>query len=153
LTGCVFCRFLAGEETEWNRADDVVLRGERVTAFVSPRMWRGNEGNVIVVPNEHVADLESAPDDLLGELYVAVRRVATAMRSAYGCAGTSTRQHNGTAAGQEIDHLHVHVFPRHAGDRLYERTEEHRFASAEERRVYAKRLKRSLTLLKVSETN
>jgi histidine triad (HIT) family protein len=141
---CVFCRFLAGEETDWNRAADVVVRTERVTAFVSPRAWPGNEGNVIVVPNEHVADLESAPDDVLGEVFAAARRVAQAMRSAYGCAGTSLRQHNGAAAGQEIDHLHVHVFPRHADDRLYERNGEHRFAPPEERAALAERLRRTL---------
>jgi histidine triad (HIT) family protein len=66
------------------------------------------------------------------------------MRAGYACEGTSTRQHDGAAAGQEIDHLHVHVFPRHAGDRLYERTGEHYFAPAEERSAYAERLRAAL---------
>ena len=138
---CFFCRFLAGEESEWNREADVVLRTPRTTAFVSPRAWPGNAGNAIVIPNAHVPDLESCPDDLLAELYTAAKRVAVAMRAAYGCEGTSTRQHNGVAAGQEVDHLHVHVFPRHAGDRLYERDAEHGFAPPEERAGYAARLR------------
>ena len=142
--GCPFCGLLAGAETEWNRADDVVWRGERVTAFVSPRMWPGNEGNVIVIPNEHLPDLASTPDDVLAEVYATAKRIGHAMREAYGCEGTSTRQHDGVAAGQEIDHLHVHVFPRYPGDRLYERTEEHRFAGPDERRGYAERLRRCL---------
>jgi histidine triad (HIT) family protein len=142
---CVFCRFLAGEETEWNRADDVLLRTEHVTAFISPRAWPGNEGNVIVIPNAHVPDLESAPAELIGAVFAAAGRVARAMREAYGCEGTSLRQHNGASAGAEIDHLHVHVFPRHEGDRLYERTEQHRFAPPEERAAYAAKLKRCLT--------
>jgi histidine triad (HIT) family protein len=145
LTRCVFCRFLAGEETESNRAADVVLRTDRVTAFVSPRAWPGNEGNVIVVPNAHVRELESAPDEVIAAVFTAAARVARAMRDAYGCDGTSLRQHNGAGAGQEIDHLHVHVFPRHEGDRLYERTEEHRFAPPEERARLASELKRCLT--------
>ena len=70
---CFFCSFLAGEETEWNRESDVVLRTGRVTAFVSPRWWPANQGNVIVVPNEHVADLESADDALLGEVFAAAK--------------------------------------------------------------------------------
>jgi histidine triad (HIT) family protein len=142
--GCPFCGLLRGEETEWNGAGDIVLRTERVTAFVSPRAWRGNEGNAIVIPNEHVPDLESTPDDLVAAVYAAVRLVAKAMRAAYGCEGTSTRQHNGGAAGQEIDHLHVHVFPRHAGDRLYERTEEHYFVPAKERSALAQQLREAL---------
>jgi histidine triad (HIT) family protein len=141
---CIFCRFLAGEATAWNRADDVVLRSDRVTAFISPRMWPGNEGNVIVIPNEHVPDLESTPDDVLAEVYATAKRVAQAMRAAYACEGTSTRQHDGRAAGQEIAHLHVHVFPRRAGDRLYERSGEHYFAPAEKRSAYAQRLREAL---------
>jgi histidine triad (HIT) family protein len=142
---CFFCRFLAGQESEWNRLDDVVLRTERTTAFVSPRRWPENPGNVILVPNEHVPDLESCPNDLLAELFAAAKRIAVAMREAYGCDGTSLREHNGRGAGQEVDHLHVHVFPRYPGDRLYERDLEHRFAPPEERAPYAARLKRCLT--------
>jgi histidine triad (HIT) family protein len=141
---CVFCRFLAGNETEWNRAADIVLRTDHVTAFVSPRAWPANVGNVIVVPNEHVSDLESCPDELLAAVFAAAKRVAAAMRDAYGCTGTSTRQHNGAAAGQEIAHLHVHVFPRNASDGLYERNREHRFAPPDERAVYAARLRAQL---------
>lgn len=141
---CPFCELLAGNETEWNRLDDVVLRTERTTAFVSPRWWPGNEGNVIVVPNAHVPRLAAIDDDLLGEVYAAAKRIAAAMREAYGCDGVSLRQHDGAAAGQEIDHLHVHVFPRHPGDRLYERNGEHRFAPPEERAAFAERLTKCL---------
>ena len=138
---CFFCRFISGVESDWNRIDDIVLRTARTTAFVAPRWWPSNHGNAIVIPNEHVADLETANDDLLAELYSAVKHVARAMRHAYGCEGTSTRQHNGAAASQEVDHLHVHVFPRYAGDELYARDAEHRFATPEERAPYAMKLR------------
>ena len=141
---CFFCSFVAGAETEWNRESDVVLRTGRVTAFVSPRWWPENPGNVIVIPNAHVADLESAEDELLGDVFAAAKRVAIAMRAAYACEGTSTRQHNGVAAGQEVDHLHVHVFPRYPGDELYAHDAEHRFASPAERAPYAEKLRAAL---------
>jgi histidine triad (HIT) family protein len=144
VTECFFCRFLDGEESEYNRLDDVVLRTPSTTAFISPRAWPANAGNVIVVPNEHVSDLESADDALIAELFTAAKRIAIAMREAYGCTATSVRQHNGAAAGQEVDHLHVHVFPRYDGDRLYERTSEHRFAPPAERSEFASRLRSSL---------
>ena len=142
---CFFCAFLAGAETEWNRESDVVLRTGRTTAFVSPRWWPANHGHVIVIPNAHVADLESADDELVAEVFAAAKSVARAMREAYGCEGTSTRQHNGAAAGQEVDHLHVHVFPRYPGDGLYARDAEHRFAPAGERAPYAARLRAVLS--------
>jgi histidine triad (HIT) family protein len=141
---CFFCRFLAGQESEWNRTEDIVLRTGQTTAFVAPRWWPTNHGNAIVIPNAHIADLESAEDDLLAEIYSVAKRIARAMREAYGCEGTSTRQHNGVGAGQEVEHLHVHVFPRYSGDRLYERDAEHRFASPEERAPYAAKLRAAL---------
>jgi histidine triad (HIT) family protein len=90
------------------------------------------------------ADLEMADDELLAELYSVAKRIACAMRAAYGCDGTSTRQHNGVGAGQEVDHLHVHVFPRYAGDELYARDAEHRFATPEEGAPYAAKLRTAL---------
>ena len=143
---CVFCRLLAGDETEWNGAADVVWQDERTTAFVSPRTWADNEGNAIVIPNAHVQGLAEADEALLGAVYATAARVAAAMRSAYGCDGISLRQHDGAAAGQEIDHLHVHVFPRWPGDRLYERTAEHRFAPRQERAAFALRLRDALNV-------
>ena len=47
------------------------------------------------------------------------RRIAIALKEAFGCDGTSTRQHNEPAGNQDLWHLHVHVFPRYDGDDLY----------------------------------
>ena len=50
------------------------------------------------------------------------------------------------AGGQDVWHLHVHVFPRWAGDRLYEQHLSTRWPSPEERRPYADRLAADLQL-------
>ena len=63
------------------------------------------------------------------------------LKTAYRCEGTSTRQHNEPAGYQDVWHLHAHVFPRYPGDRLYERHEEKRWASPEERAPYAAKLR------------
>jgi len=81
---------------------------------------------------------------LLGALYATVRRIAVAMRAAYGCTGTSTRQHNETGAGQDVWHLHAHVFPRTEGDLLYARDAEFRWTTPAERAPYAARLRAAL---------
>jgi len=87
---------------------------------VSPRWWPRNPGHVIVVPAEHHESLYTVPDALGGDLFAAARRAALALKAAYGCPGTSTRQHNEPAGDQEVWHFHWHVFPRWPGDRLYE---------------------------------
>lgn len=55
--------------------------------------------------------------------------------------GTTFRQHNEPVGDQEVLHFHLHLFPRYFGDDLYRKTDEHRFAAAEERAVYAQKLR------------
>ena len=141
---CPFCTVVAGGETEHNRRSDVVYADEQTTALVAPLWWSGNEGHVLVVPNAHYENLYAIPEDALGALYATVQRIAIAMKAAYGCAGTSTRQHNEPGAGQDVWHLHVHVFPRHEGDRLYEDHLLVRWTSPQERAPYAERLRAAL---------
>ena len=138
---CPFCRLVRGEDGRWNAQSDVVWRDERTTAFVAPKWWPGNDGHVIVIPNDHVENLYEIDDALLGAVYGTVRRIALALRRTDGCAGTSTRQHNEPAGYQDVWHFHVHVFPRSEGDGLYARHGESRWVEVAERAPHAERLR------------
>ena len=63
-----------------------------------------------------------------------------ALRASYRRDGVSTRQHKEPAGGQDVWHLHVHVFPRHTGDELYLSDRDSRWVGAGERAEYAERL-------------
>lgn len=78
-----------------------------------------NPGAVLVIPKKHYENIYDIPDELLAEVYKVVKRIAIAVRSAYDCEGTSTRQHNEPSGNQDVWHLHVHVFPRYKDDNLY----------------------------------
>lgn len=143
---CPFCRVVRGEDLagHYTRQSDVVLRTEHATAFVSARWWPGNAGHVLVIPNAHIENLYALEPPLLGEVHAVVRQIAIALRAAYGCEGTSTRQHNEPASHQEVWHLHYHVFPRYTGDQLYERSHDHRWTTPAERAPYAAKLRQWL---------
>ena len=141
---CPFCRLLRGVETDHNRLDDIVWRDETTTAFISPRWWPKNHGHVLVIPNEHVENLYAIDDDLLGAVYSTVKRIAIGLKTAYGCEGTSTRQHNEPAGNQDMFHLHVHVFPRWQHDELYEHHTETWWPSAGEKLPYADKLRAAM---------
>jgi histidine triad (HIT) family protein len=126
--------------------DDIVLRTDRVTAFVSPRWWPKNKGHVLVIPNAHHENLYDLPREDGHALFDAVQEIAIAIRATYGCDGVSTRQHNEPAGNQDVWHLHMHVFPRYTGDLLYKSLPLTEFASAEERAPYAARLRDYLTV-------
>lgn len=118
---CPFCGYAEGRPNEYGGGPEhEVERTATTLSFVSPRWWPDNRGHVIVVPVEHHENLYTIPDGLGGDLFAAARRAALAVKAAYGCPGTSTRQHNEPAGDQEVWHFHWHVFPRWPGDRLYE---------------------------------
>lgn len=103
-----------------------------MTAFVASHWWPENPGHVLVIPNSHIENIYEFPPALGADLMAVTQRVAVAMKAAYGCEGVSTRQHNEPAGDQDVWHFHQHVFPRWAGDRLYERHRERAPADAGE---------------------
>jgi histidine triad (HIT) family protein len=141
---CPFFRLVAGGETERSGPADVVLRVNGTTAFVAAKWWPRNPGHVLVVPDAHHETIYEVPDELLGAVYVTAKRIARALRLAYGCEGTSTRQHNEPGGGQDVWHFHVHVFPRYVGDDRYARHTEGRWVDAAERAPYASLLRERL---------
>ncbi|TDC14335.1 HIT family protein, partial [Kribbella albertanoniae] len=116
---CPLCLVASGGEDELTSQQDVVLRTERTTAFVASRWWPNNLGHVLVVPNAHHENLYDLPAPDGHAVHDAVRAIAIGIRSTYGCAGVSIRQHNEPAGYQDAWHHHVHVFPRYPGDNLY----------------------------------
>ncbi len=93
-----------------------------------------------MLPRAHHENLYDLPTEVGHAVSDLVQQVAAAMRSTYDCEGVSTRQHNEPAGGQDVWHLHVHVFPRHEGDRLYQRYETAGEALPSERAPYAELL-------------
>lgn len=149
---CPFCNLLAGHSDGVTKVEDIVRRTEQAAAFVSPRWWPHNAGHVLVVPTAHHENLYSIPADAYRAVGDLVREVAVAIRATYGCDGVSTRQHNEPAGNQDVWHLHVHVFPRYEGDRLYKSSPLPGWADPADRQVYAERLRAYFTSSSGSST-
>jgi histidine triad (HIT) family protein len=141
---CPFCAVTAGRDNDgdWTKQADVVLQDAQATAFIAGSWWPANHGHVLVVPNGHYESIYDIPDDVLAGVQVMGKRVAIAMKTAYGCDGVSFRQHNEPHGDQEVWHYHLHVFPRYAGDNLYR--ERKRNTTPAERAPYAAKLRAAL---------
>jgi histidine triad (HIT) family protein len=140
---CPFCAFVRGEERPpWNLLADVVWQDDETTAWMNPRWWQNNPGNVVVIPNRHAENIFELELAEAAAVHDTARRIALAMLAAYGCEGVSTRQHNGPGADQEVWHYHLHVFPRYRGDGLYGSGA--RMTEPRERQPYAERLRAAL---------
>jgi histidine triad (HIT) family protein len=115
---CPFCLLAAGGETRLSQQRHIVARTPDTLTVVNPRFWPNNPGSLIVVPVGHHENLYVLPDEVGAAVHRAVREAACALRLAYECEGTSTRQHNEPAGYQDVWHYHVHVFPRYPDDNL-----------------------------------
>ncbi len=144
---CPFCTIAAGDSTPATTQDDVVYHDDAVTAFIASEWWPNNPGAVLVITNTHLENLYEVPDRLGSQIYRASRLVALAMKDAYGCAGTSTRQHNEPAGGQDVWHYHQHVFPRYPDDHLYQLTEQRAPAPLDQKARYARALRAAILKL------
>lgn len=137
---CPFCRLQRGVCDERNELADVVAVTDLAFARIAPTWWPANPGAALVIPRTHHENLYDLPRSAGHAVWDLVQDVAVAMRRAYGCDGTSIRQHNEPAGNQDVWHLHVHVFPRHHGDQLYLRHRDARWVGPDERRGHADRL-------------
>jgi ATP adenylyltransferase len=76
-----------------------------------------NNGHVLIAPRRHVADLWDLSSEELRELFSLVSLGARALAYEYKTEGMNIGMNLGKAAGAGIvDHLHVHLVPRWAGD-------------------------------------
>ncbi len=106
---CIFCRIVAGEI-----AGEIVASDAAGVAFLDVQPLA--DGHTLVVPRAHVATLEALEPDMADGLFRLVRRLAGPVREAVGAAGTTIGVNNGSATGQTVPHVHVHIVPRWPND-------------------------------------
>jgi histidine triad (HIT) family protein len=74
-------------------------------------------GHMLVVPRAHAAYLAELDPDDGAQLFRIAQKAAAALRdSELRCDGVNFLLADGEAAGQDVFHLHLHVFPRYSGD-------------------------------------
>lgn len=110
MDACVFCEIVAGESPA-----SVVHEDDRALAFMDIRP--AIPGHLLVVPKRHAAYLADLDEETGGHLFRVGMRTAAALRSSgLRCEGVNLFLADGEAAGQEVFHVHLHGFPRFAGD-------------------------------------
>lgn len=98
---CIFCKIVKKEIPS-----SIVYEDDKVLAFndISPQA----PTHVIVIPREHVASLAEIKDlSVLSDLFRVVNKIAADRGIAKS--GFRTVINNGRAAGQAVDHLHIHL--------------------------------------------
>jgi len=110
MVECLFCKIVAGEIPAFKIYED----GDTIAFLdINPSAV----GHTLVIPRRHARDVFEIDDVSLKAVAATAKLIAGKIRSVLG-ADVTVLQNNGRAAGQAIDHFHVHVIPRRAGDRL-----------------------------------
>ncbi len=136
MAECVFCEIASGD-----RQAHVVLDDPMAVAFLDSRPVF--KGHVLLIPKAHVPTFTDLADPCVGPFFILARRLAAAMESGLGAAGSFVAMNN--RVSQSVPHLHVHVVPRNRKDGLrgffWPRT---KYESEDEARDYAERLRAAL---------
>lgn len=111
---CIFCRIISGQIPSAK-----VLEDKDVLAFLD--IGPVSEGHTLVVPKRHYSTVDSCPEAMLAAMIIAASRLAAAVLKATGADGYNLLCNNGRAAGQVVQHVHMHVIPRRVSDGLFDK--------------------------------
>ena len=110
--GCVFCdkRDQKDDFTAW-----IVHRGTH--CYICLNAFPYTSGHVMVIPYDHVDELQKLSVDAAGELMDLCQRTEKTLRELYSPDGINLGMNIGAAAGAGVaGHIHMHVLPRWVAD-------------------------------------
>lgn len=112
-SGCVFCKIQGDPSKD---GENFVLHRARQN-FVVLNIHPYITGHLMVIPYEHLSELDAMPKETTDELMDLTKRSQTVLREVYKPAGFNVGMNLGAAAGAGIaDHIHIHILPRWNGD-------------------------------------
>ncbi len=106
---CLFCK-IANKEIP----SEVIHEDAASIAFldINPMTL----GHAVIIPKHHAENILDLPDEAVGPLFQAVRRVTEKLNRAFNPEGFTIGINHGRISGQTVPHLHIHVIPRYPGD-------------------------------------
>lgn len=106
MMSCIFCDIISKSSK-----GHFIYEDEHHVAFLDK--YPIDKGHALVVPKKHYEKIIDMPEDMVGNLFSAIPKIARAILSATQADAFSLAQNNGRAAKQIIPHVHVHIIPRY----------------------------------------
>lgn len=108
-SNCIFCKIANGEIPSRTIYEDEKFR---VILDLGP----ATRGHALILPKEHYSNLFEMPEDLAADAMKLAKKVAALQKTKLHADGLNLVQNNGAAAGQTVEHFHIHLIPRYQGD-------------------------------------
>ncbi len=134
--GCIFCKIVAGQLPCFKLLED-----DTTIAFMDINPI--NPGHALAVAKGHWPTVDVIPPEIMAATAQTAQRIAKAVIGELKPTGVNLVQSNGPGAGQTVPHLHIHIIPRRAGDRLL-LGHESKTGDMKEIEAISKRLKNAL---------
>jgi len=106
---CIFCKII-----DKSIPSKVLFENDKNLAFLD--IFPVSKGHTIVIPKNHYKNLEEIPNNELSELFEIVKKVSILIHKKLKVDGYNILQNNFRAAGQAVNHFHVHIIPRRNED-------------------------------------
>ncbi len=106
---CLFCKIIKKEIPA-----EIIYEDENAVGFldVNPRA----PGHTMVLPKVHVETISDLANNLNSPFLEAVKSSIALLKKALAPDGFTIGINHGKAAGQAIEHLHLHIIPRYKDD-------------------------------------
>ena len=102
---CVFCKIIDGTIPAYKiYEDDETL----AILDIAPT----NYGHTLVIPKDHTENIYTLSPELACRLMLTAQKMAVSVKNGLDVDGINMIMNNESAAGQIINHAHIHIIPR-----------------------------------------
>ena len=108
---------------------DIVYEDTSVIAFLTIEPI--NPGHTLIVPKIPFTNIFDADESTMGHIMAIAKKISNAIVTTGLGDGVNLIMNNGTAAGQEVFHAHLHVVPRNEQDNSFAKPSRVSYANGE----------------------
>ncbi len=110
---CVFCSIV-----DHTIPSKVVYEDDNVLAILDINPL--SKGHTVVMPKKHVTSLLEADEETTSRVMHVVHKLSNQVVTNLNADGCNILSNCKEAAGQSVDHMHIHIIPRYNGDNTIE---------------------------------
>ena len=109
MSDCIFCSIVKGSIPAF-----VIYEDAHYLAILD--RYPSAKGHALILSKRHAADIYGLDPEEAANLMSIAKKISAKMKDVLGMDGLNLLQNNGKAAGQVIDHFHLHLIPRYEND-------------------------------------
>jgi histidine triad (HIT) family protein len=107
---CIFCKIVEGTIPSYKIYEDDIL-----IAILD--ISQATKGHTLVIPKAHFKNLYEIDQNLSGEIFKVIPKLANAIKTAFNPIGLNVLI-NTEKPLQTVNHFHVHLIPRYENDKV-----------------------------------